>query len=88
MRRRRGSRSISTTRRFPLHPLTSPYIEQAWLSLYLDHETVPALALPLNLSDSLGLGAHQGRAWVGFTAATGVASMDADLLSFAFAQYV
>ena len=59
---------------------------RAWLHLFLDHETFPALALPLSLSDA-GVLDGAGMAWVGFTASTGVASMDADLLSFAFTQY-
>ena len=29
----------------------------------------------------------EGRAWVGFAAATGIASIDTDLLSFAFCQH-
>ena len=58
----------------------------SWLHLFLDHETYPALALPLSLSDA-GVLDEAGMAWVGFTASTGVASMDADLLSFAFTQY-
>ena len=30
---------------------------------------------------------QDGRAWVGFTASTGIASIDADLLSFSFCQW-
>ena len=60
--------------------------DHSWLHLFLDHETFPALALPLSLSDA-GVLDEAGMAWVGFTASTGVASMDADLLSFAFTQY-
>ena len=59
---------------------------QSWLHLFLDHETFPAFGLPLSLSDA-GMLDEAGMAWVGFTASTGVASMDADLLSFAFTQY-
>jgi len=64
----------------------TPLAGHAWLQLFLDHETFPALALPLSLSEA-GVLDETGMAWVGFTASTGVASMDADLLSFAFTQY-
>ena len=55
------------------------------LSVYVDLLS-PVLVTPLNLAGTLDLHNH-GRAWVGFTAATGIASMDADLLSFAYTQY-
>ena len=66
--------------------LTYTVTSEAWLLLYLDYEDVPAMGLPLAL-DEKGVFDEQGQAWVGFTAATGIASMDADLLSFAYTQY-
>ena len=39
------------------------------LQIYVDDMNSPLLALPLNLDSSLHL--NSGRAWVGFTAATG-----------------
>lgn len=41
------------------------------LSVFVDDEASPALIVPLALSDLLGLDQTHGRAWVGFTAATG-----------------
>ena len=55
------------------------------LSVYLDHEEAPALQTHVDLAIDAGIAAAD--AWVGFTAATGVASMDADVLSFAFCQW-
>ena len=42
--------------------------------------------MPVNLRNA-GAMDGTGRAWVGFTAATGISSIDADLLSFAFCQH-
>ena len=55
------------------------------LSVHLDHEEAPALQTHVDLAIDAGIAAAD--AWVGFTAATGVASMDADVLSFAFCQW-
>ena len=56
------------------------------LSVYFDGETEPTLRADVDLR-AAGAMDEAGRAWVGFTAATGVASIDADLLSFAFCQH-
>jgi hypothetical protein len=41
------------------------------LSIFLDDVTKPLLVVPLNLAATINLKATDGRAWVGFTAATG-----------------
>ena len=41
------------------------------LSVFLDGEEEPALVVPCDAEQLLGLAATNGRAWVGFTAATG-----------------
>jgi hypothetical protein len=53
------------------------------VSVFLDGEEDPSLSHPLNLS-AIGAVDAAGYAWVGFTAATGGTSLDADLLDFAF----
>ena len=56
------------------------------LSIYVDHDPTASLMVP-NLADHLGNSAFagaDGASWVGFTASTGVASMNADLLDFSF----
>ena len=58
----------------------------AHLSLYIDHEADPSFVLPLRISE-LPIADADGLSWVGFTASTGLASMDVDLLSFAFEQH-
>ena len=58
----------------------------AHISLFIDHETDPSFVLPLRISE-LPIADEDGLSWVGFTASTGLASMDVDLLSFAFEQH-
>ena len=53
------------------------------VSVFLDGEEDPSLSHPLNMS-AIGAVDAAGYAWVGFTAATGGTSLDADLLDFAF----
>ena len=56
------------------------------LSIYVDNDPTASLIVP-NLVDRLGdstFAGADGTSWVGFTASTGVASMDADLLDFSF----
>jgi len=53
------------------------------LSVFLDGQTTPSLVRAVNLT-SIGAVDSAGHAWVGFTAATGGTSIDADLLSFEF----
>lgn len=56
------------------------------LKVYVDDMLVPVLAVPLNLEACLRL--HHGRAYVGFTAATGIDTWQVhDLLSFTFAAH-
>ena len=53
------------------------------LTVYVDSDPRPTLVTPLDLR-ALGVVGLDDLAWVGFTAATGVTSIDADLLSFAY----
>ena len=55
----------------------------ALLSVFIDHDALPAFAVPLDLAAHAAVG-EDGHSWVGFTASTGLASMDADVLSFTF----
>lgn len=53
------------------------------LSVYMDDMDSPALTVPLRLEDTIEL--EQGRAWVGFTAATGEnAWQTQDIYSWSF----
>jgi len=52
------------------------------LRVFVD-DTVPTLQVPVDLNLLLGL-PMDGRAWVGFTAASGAASLGHDVLSFTF----
>ena len=54
------------------------------LSVFLDDLVNPALTLPVNLSDKLHLDA--GRAWVGFTGATGGGYENHDVLNWHFSS--
>lgn len=55
------------------------------LSIFFNRQLVPALIVPLNLAETLKL--QNGRAWVGFTAATGTAFWQThDILSWEFTQ--
>ena len=56
------------------------------LTVHFDGEEQPSLVAPLNLA-AAGAMDGNGRAWVGFTASTGITSIDADLLAFAFCQH-
>lgn len=58
------------------------------LSIYIDDDAVePVLIVPLNLASLLGLDATHGRAWVGFSSATGVDVWQAhDILAWHFTQ--
>ena len=56
------------------------------LSVRFDGEAEPTLSADVDLG-AAGAIDSSGRAWVGFTASTGISSIDADLLSFAFCQY-
>ena len=66
-----------------LHTVTQTH---AHLSLFIDHEADPSFVQPLRISE-LPIADADGLSWVGFTASTGLASMDVDLLSFAFEQH-
>ena len=48
-----------------------------------NHESSPSLSLPIDLGTA-GAYDADGNAWIGFTAASGITSIDTDLLSFAF----
>ena len=52
------------------------------LTVFLDDLTSPVLTVPVDLGTTLSRG--NGRAWVGFTAATGGRSQAHDVLSFSF----
>jgi hypothetical protein len=55
------------------------------LRVFVDDEAAPALIVPLELTTLLGLGDTDGRAWVGFTAATGADVWQAhDVLAWHF----
>lgn len=55
------------------------------LSVYLYDDTVPILAVPLNLGDTLDM--KDGRAWIGFTASTGSNIWQThDILAWSFTQ--
>lgn len=54
------------------------------LSIYFDDSGSPVLTVPLDLSDLLML--DDGKAWVGFTAATGGAYENHDILSWEFSE--
>tara|TARA_B110000208_G_C11744366_1_gene421152 strand:- start:681 stop:1100 length:420 start_codon:yes stop_codon:yes gene_type:complete len=57
------------------------------LSIFLDDMTAPLLILPLNLGALLDTKATDGRAWVGFTAATGDSHWQAhDIMEWEFAS--
>jgi hypothetical protein len=57
------------------------------LAVYLDDEAQPVLIVPLQLDGLLDLGPTHGRAWVGFTAATGSDVWQThDVLAWAFTQ--
>ena len=53
------------------------------MQIKIDGEAVPSLTTRVNFTSA---GAHDaaGNAWVGFTASTGITSLDTDLLSFSF----
>jgi hypothetical protein len=53
--------------------------------VYIDDFTRPALIAPINLQDTLAL-PKDGRAFVGFTAATGNAYQNHDILSWSFKE--
>jgi hypothetical protein len=55
---------------------------QGSLTIYVDDFTTPALQVPLDLSTRLAL--DNGKAWVGFTAGTGIAYQNHDIVSWAF----
>ena len=57
------------------------------ISVRFDGEAAPTLLAPVDLA-ALGAVDGAGEAWVGFTAATGITSIDADLVSFAFCHSV
>lgn len=53
------------------------------LKVYVDDMATPKLVVPLNLDATLKL--HHGRAWVGFTAATGTKSwQNQDIMDWSF----
>ena len=57
------------------------------LRIRFDGEELPSLSV-----ENLDLAQHgvfdaQGKAWIGFTASTGISSIDTDLLSFSFCQH-
>lgn len=55
------------------------------LSVFLDDMDTPVLSVPLRLESSLEL--HHGRAWVGFTAATGERTWQThDILRWSFSS--
>lgn len=59
------------------------------LTLYCcdDDLSIPVLAVPLSLRKTLDLSSNEGRAWVGFTAATGVETYQVhDVLSWQFSS--
>lgn len=57
------------------------------ISVYLDDENVPILVTPMQLSLLLGLDETHGRAWIGFTAATGSNIwQNHDILAWHFTQ--
>ena len=53
------------------------------LRVHFDHEPSPSLVTALDLAQE-GIADGAGRSWIGFTAASGMTSIDADLLSFKF----
>ena len=67
------------------HTVLALYAEGK-LSVHFDGEAEPTLSANVDLG-AAGAIDSSGRAWVGFTASTGISSIDADLLSFAFCQY-
>jgi hypothetical protein len=76
---------------FVATPYTLPFVENHGLSdigfgiisIYCENLDTPVLSISLNLRKTLDLNA--GRAWVGFTAATGVETFQAhDVLSWQF----
>ena len=56
------------------------------LQVSIDGERTPFLVVPVDLA-AVGAMDARGKAWVGFTAATGISSIDADLLSFSYCQH-
>ena len=54
------------------------------LTVYIDNYTTPVISAQVNLQTSLALA--NGRAWVGFTAATGGATENHDILSWTFTE--
>jgi len=52
------------------------------LSIYLDNSNTPILSIAINLPEVLQL--EEGKAWVGFTAATGGLYTNHDILSWEF----
>jgi hypothetical protein len=64
-----------------VHTATITYDGSATISVYLDGSATPVLssAVPINLNTLLGL---SGPAYVGFTAATGAAQENSDILSW------
>jgi hypothetical protein len=52
------------------------------LAVYLDNLTTPKLTVPVDLAEKLGLDA--GKAWVGFTAATGGGWQNHDILNWTY----
>ena len=66
------------------HHVRAQYIPPS-LYVFFDHEALPSLQTTVNLT-AHGVTDSAGLAWVGFTASSGLASMDADVTSFAFCQ--
>ena len=56
------------------------------LQVYLDGEIQPTITANINLT-AHNVADTQGKAWVGFTASTGISSIDTDLTAFSFCEF-
>ncbi len=68
-----------------VHTAKITYLNK-YLKVFIDNLTMPLVTIPLSLEDILNL--DNGKAWIGFTSSTGLATENHDIINWSFSNNI